>query len=112
MSPMLRRILTEWLEWATNGADHHHRIFSRDTGLCDTVAEWSDRSGYTAEVSNEFEALLIRDFGYDPYYLQQGRKIVPSYPFGGFDRWDRDYCGDTMHTNELRLDWVRKVLAE
>lgn len=110
MTPLLRRVLTEWLEWATNGAPPHP-LFSTSTGLCDTVFDYCDRQGHTADLCSEFEALLIRDFGYDSEGLSMGRKWAPSYPFGGQKRWGYDFKMDSMHTNELRLEWVRKVLS-
>lgn len=108
MTPLLKKILTEWLEWADAGGPDH-RVFSRSVGLCDTIANYLNRTYYTACVCREFEELLVRDFG--PYSPLRPRCPL-TYPFGGSDRWELDWYAETMHTNELRLAWVRKVLTD
>lgn len=109
MTPLLKRILTEGLEWADAGGPDHD-TFSRSRGLCDTIADYLAVGDYTDCVCGEFEELLLEHFGRDPRYRFT---VIPlSYPFGGGDRWELDWANDQMHTNELRLAWVRKVLTD
>lgn len=111
MTPLLKRFLTEWLEWATTGA-YPHPTFSPGMGLCDTVADWCDANCHLARVEREFEVLLIEHFGHDKYYLRVHKvQVPPQYPFGGAAQWDKDHYNDTMHLNPERLAFVRKVLG-
>lgn len=95
MTPELRKVLTDWLEWAEADAPEC-ADFDPTFGLCTNILE-----SRTFEVYCEFKDMLALDFGEN------------SYPF---DNGEEEYCmvadDGEHHRNPKRLAWVRRVLEQ
>ena len=89
MSPELREFLTQWLEWATNGAPDREP-FNRCLGLCSNLFQESRAS------LDELQTLLWDEFE-DCFS-----------PFG--PGYTTAFLEGTQHLNPKRLAWVRKQL--
>jgi hypothetical protein len=93
VTPALRELLTEWLVWVDRGAPHGDP-FDRDDSLC-----WI-HAGDGLDFEDELWGLFVED------------GLSPNYPFGGQDRWGRDFHSDTMHRNTERVAWVRAKVTD
>lgn len=96
----LREFLKAWLEWVEAGAPHNGK-FVRSEGLCYSVRHWAELKNFPYERRAELYTSL-----------SQALPACGCYPFGGNWRYDREAVGGLMHTNELRLDWVRSQLCQ
>lgn len=99
ITPHLKQFLTEWLAWVDNGAVEQDP-FERGVGLCGSLDRWvrrvfPDNNDLQQEVYDELQELLFGD-----------------YPFGGKELYSREAMHNEMHTNELRLAWVRRMIGE
>lgn len=90
LSPELRKFLTDWLEWAENGAPDL-RPFLRLLGLCSNAPE---------NILEELQALFEREFGDNA-----------NYPFGGRAHYWSNLGARTQHLDPARLAWVRAKLG-
>ena len=87
--------LKDWLKWATTGAVWHP-IYRKEQGLCLSYQEYARHTPFTySELSKLFRA--------------QG--LNTGFPFGEKEFWE-DARNATMHTNPMRLEWVRKTIKQ
>lgn len=88
-SRLLKRLLSDWLLWATAPILWSEPPrFSTEYGLCENFPD---------SVNKQLRQLFIDD-GLSPYY-----------PFGEQNFWERE-INRTQHEDPARLAWVRKIL--
>ena len=95
----LHKFLQDWLDAAT-GKIEEPAWYDTSWSLCACARCWGRVRGRPGAIA-ELQHRLKEDFG-----------ETRTYPFGGMDRFLRDCTDGTIHLNEKRLEWVRKVLAE
>ena len=111
MKQCTRDFLTAWINWVDTGAPEGEP-FSRRNSLCLAKYDFCDKQyGYGVEADNYY------DIGADLGRMFAEDGLHDTHPF--YDMKDEDdssgYVTDkankTMHLNERRVAWVRKVLA-
>lgn len=95
---LMYMFLTQWLHWVENGAGKH-TVFNRTEGLCVLWMCWCVNY-YPSRVflPSYMKDILAAEFK------------NPSFPFGGAPRYRYECAHKTMHQNELRIEWVKKMV--
>lgn len=87
----LQQFYNDYAAWLDAGAPQR-KPFGRHMGLCINLWDWSEHNiNLDIELSNQF-----KDGGLDE-----------DYPFGGETQFDIDLENRAMHTNPLRIKWVK-----
>ena len=94
----LHKFLQDWL-YAATGKIEKPSWYDGHWGLCSCARIWDMKQSHLGAAA-ELKRRLREEFGETCYY-----------PFGGMGRFGRDRADGTMHLNEERLAWVRKVLG-
>ena len=97
MTPELRQFLTEWLQWAEDGAPEHPS-FDAKFGLCHNAEYFGALTSSRLSIDLEDEI----------FHLLGGRGSSP-YPFG-VEEYHQARIRSTQHLNPKRLTWVREQL--
>ena len=95
----LHKFLQDWLDAATGKIEEPAWYYDH-WGLCYCAWFWDKEQSHPGAAA-ELQHRLKEEFGANR-----------EYPFGGSVRFYREIRDGTMHLNEERLEWVRKVLAE
>jgi hypothetical protein len=99
MSDLMKEFFKAYLKWATEGGESEQ--MKSHVGLCTNLWYWSQEMAESVSLEEELETMLSTDFDGDI-----------SYPFGGYHTYLVHNNSSTQHTNQLRLDWVKKQLEK
>lgn len=111
ISPDLKTFFQLWLNWVATGAPEG-QPFSRKEGLCYSLLRWLKNKDQTVVGDPRKELMyLFKDTFGDAVNRKDGSPMWV-YPFGGCDRYTNDFRNRTMHKNQKRINWVRKILEE
>lgn len=99
-----KRITHEFLQayrkWLLKGAPKS-KCFDRSRGLCSQIENYIDvYHGGDRDLRYDVQQVLTDMF--------DGDDLGVLYPFGGYRRFVEDGDKETMHLNEMRVQWVMK----
>lgn len=109
MNKHLKSFLQSYLDWVILGAPesgiNNPNRFHRAYALCDNLSEYVRRMvrnndlshGWAMVIQDELEVLFVDD------------DLDTNYPFGE-EAFHHGCAMHTHHTNEDRIDWIRKQL--
>jgi len=98
----LQDFYKDWMDWVKDGAP---KIiggpFHRADGLCTAIGQWAYVNKLSHELCKKAKEYMKLDF------KQMG--LDTCYPFG-YQQWDIEWSGETMHRNPNRINFVKTML--
>lgn len=77
-------------------------IFSHQDGLCMAFTRWMDSNAIVSWYDHRYYIAHRMRLQFEEAGLND------QYPFGGVERYERDYRSRSMHLNNARFKWVAK----